>query len=657
MSLIPRLSISTRRKAWSMFCATGNIEQLDHLPAHVVSSWQRSRKCGVDPGLREIPYESVPEIYTNPRKQLVDATKLVLNCLAHEIEASSILILLTDQTGTIIHRGGNRAMLRLADTINVVPGAVAAEHIGGTNGCGSALVLRDVMPLDLYEHYCEGFFEWSDVGVPLIHPTTNELLGVIDLVRWKQPLTPELALLSKAAARNIQSALHECERRAHRALLEEFSRRTSRQLEPALAVDGNGLIVTANDACARWLHTKVEQLQGRAICDFRQFGADLSMALERLNQDTEASEIVLESSGNKALLNPVQLAGEFGGVFITLPQSTVSRQARPIRRWKSRYIFDDIVGEDPGFQAVLEQAKKAAATDLQILLCGETGSGKELVAHAIHSASPRASGPFVTVNCGAIPEELIASELFGYEKGSFTGASTTGKLGRFALANGGTIFLDEVTETSFAFQVALLRVLQDGEIIPLGAEHPVPVDVRVIAATNRDIDDLLEQQKFRSDLYYRLATVSLALPALRERPGDIEPLVNHFLQNDNRNMKPDKMVISALQQYRWPGNVRELAMVLESSAVMATNETIVLTDLPKRVTQAFFSPDLVKTKSVDCSDNLLEREYDPLCLAIETYHGNVKQIASALGLARSSLYRRVKKFGLEERLLRARQAR
>ena len=657
MSLISRPSVSARCRAWSTFCVTGSVEHLDHLPAHVVSSWQRSRECGVDPSLREIPSASVPETLVGSRKELVDATERTLKWLTHEIETSSILILLTDHNGTIIHRGGNRAMLRLADTINVVPGAAAAEHIGGTNGCGSALVLQDVMPLDLYEHYCEGFFEWSDVGVPLIHPTTNELLGVIDLVRWKQPLTPELALLSKATARNIQSALFERERQVHDALREEFSRRARNQREAVLAVDGNGLIVTANDACARWLNKDVDQLRSRAISDFRQLGADLSMALKRSSQDREAKEIVLESSGRNALINPVQFAGEPGGAFITLPQLAVSRRKMPSRRWNSRYLFDDIVGEDPGFLNVIEQAKKAAATELQILLYGETGSGKELVAHAIHNASPRASGPFVTVNCGAIPDELIASELFGYEKGSFTGASTTGKLGRFALANGGTIFLDEITETSFAFQVALLRVLQDAEIIPLGAEHPVPVDVRVIAATNRDIDELLAQQKFRSDLYYRLAGVSLGIPALRERTGDIEPLANHFLQKNNRNMKLDNMVISALHQYAWPGNIRELAMVLESSALMAASETIVLTDLPKRITQAFHHPDATKTNSVARSDNLIEREYDPLCLAIETYHGNVKQIAEALGLARSSLYRRVKKFGLEERLLRARQAR
>lgn len=657
MSSISIPSISARRRAWSTFCATGNIEQLEYLPPHVLSSWQRSRACGVDPGLREIPVEPVTEIYADSRKRLVDATEQVLRSFELEIDASSILILLTDHTGTIIHRNANSTMLRLADKINVVPGAIAAEHIGGTNGCGSALVLRDVMPLDLYEHYCEGFFEWSDVGVPLIHPTTNDLLGVIDFVRWKQPLTPELTLLSKATAHNIQAALYECEQRAHQALVENFCQRTGKRSEPALAVDEHGLIVTANDACAQWLNLDVAQLQGRAISDFRQFGTNLPNAIKGSSRDSGASEILLESSGHKALLNPVQLAGESTGVFITLPQFTVPRQKKATRLWKSRYIFDDIVSEDPTFQAILSQARKAAATNLQVLLCGETGSGKELVAHAIHNASLRASGPFVTVNCGAIPEELIASELFGYEKGSFTGAATTGKPGKFVLADGGTIFLDEITETSFAFQVALLRVLQDGEIIPLGAEQPVAVDVRVIAATNRDIDDLLDQQKFRSDLYYRLASVSLELPPLRDRTADIEPLIEHLSQKVNRHIELDKTAISALQKYPWPGNVRELTMVLESAALMTANEIIGLADLPKRVAQAFSSSDLVKTGTVGHSENLIEREYDPLCLAIEAYHGNVKQIANALGVARSSLYRRVKKFGLEERLRRARQTR
>ncbi len=661
MSQIATLSILARRKAWNTFCDTGDIDRLQHLPPHIAASWQRSRECGVDPGLREIPVEPAPTIYAGRTKQLDDAAGQVLSLLEQEIEAASILVILIDNKGTVIQRGGNLAMLRLADTINVVPGAIAAEHIGGTNGCGSALLLRDIMPVDLYEHYCEGFFEWSDVGAPLIHPMTHELLGVIDLVRWKQPLAPELTLLAKTTAHNIQSTLYEWDQRTHRTLAEKFTRYDTKHSGPALAVDSNGLIVTANDACARWLKMEPQQLRGRAISDIRQFGLELPETITQSGYGEKGTEIALEGHDKKALLEPIRLEGETAGVFITVPRSSVSRHKRggpaKIHRWDSRYTFNDIVGEDPSFRAVLELAQKAATTDLQILVCGETGTGKELVAHAIHDASPRAAGPFVTVNCGAIPEELIASELFGYEKGSFTGASTTGKPGKFALANGGTIFLDEITETSFAFQVALLRVLQDGEVIPLGAEHPVAVNVRVIAATNCNVDDLLEQRKFRSDLYYRLASISLELPALRDRVTDIELLVDHVLRKNDCHIKLDAEAASALRQYPWPGNVRELAMVLDNAALIATNEIIGLSDLPVRVAQAHASPNRVGSKNSDGSCSLREQEYNALCIAIESHHGNVQKIASALGLARSSLYRRVKKFGLEPRLQGARQRR
>jgi formate hydrogenlyase transcriptional activator len=239
-------------------------------------------------------------------------------------------------------------------------------------------------------------------------------------------------------------------------------------------------------------------------------------------------------------------------------------------------MFEEIVGTSPALQALLARVAKVAGTDSTVLIAGETGTGKELVARAVHRRSARASRAFVSVNCAAVPRELIASELFGHEKGAFTGA-THRRLGRFELAHGGTIFLDEVGELSMETQVALLHVLQEREFERVGGSTPVRVDVRIVTATNRDLQTAIEAGRFRSDLFYRLNVFPVAVPPLRERAEDIPLLVEYFIDRYARLAgktirRVDKRTLDHLRSYRWPGNVRELENVIERSVIMCDTD-------------------------------------------------------------------------------------
>lgn len=251
---------------------------------------------------------------------------------------------------------------------------------------------------------------------------------------------------------------------------------------------------------------------------------------------------------------------------------------------RARYCFEDIISQSKEMEKVKEMAKRVVASDMPVLILGESGSGKELFAHAIHNAGPRCNSPFVPINCAAFSPQLLSSELFGYEEGAFTGALKGGKLGLFEIANGGALFLDEIGDMEYELQSKLLRVLETGEFMRIGGTKPIKVDVRIISATNRDISRLIHEMKFREDLYYRLNAISLGIPPLRMRLQDISPLVEHFLDKLNKRLKKrytaSNPTIEILNRYHYPGNVRELFNILEFAASMSETDEILPKDLP-----------------------------------------------------------------------------
>jgi DNA-binding NtrC family response regulator len=306
------------------------------------------------------------------------------------------------------------------------------------------------------------------------------------------------------------------------------------------------------------------------------------------------------------------------------------------------------VGSNRTFLSVLRLAETVAPTDSTVLITGESGTGKEILARHIHTLSERDGGPFTSINCGALPENLLESELFGHVRGSFTGA-VRDKDGLLVAAKGGTFFMDEIAEMSPSLQVKLLRALQEREVVPVGATRSVPVDVRVIAATNRDLEQEIRRGTFRSDLYYRLNVIALHLPPLRERPEDIAPLAEHFLRQHAAQGRPLRFspeALKVLQSYDWPGNVRELENAIERAAILARGEVIGPDELPVRLVKPEAIPLVSERPLANPTLEVVERAY--IMWVLQAEGGNKARAAEVLGIDPSTLYRKLSRYGVGE---------
>jgi len=382
--------------------------------------------------------------------------------------------------------------------------------------------------------------------------------------------------------------------------------------------------------------------------------------LRSLRQTDEATPVVM-ISGHGTIRDAVDATRSGAFDFLEKPLGrervlVVTRNAlerSDLQRENQR--FRELVGDAPKmigrsalFRQAVEQATQVARSDVGVLLAGESGTGKELLAAHVHRESPFASGPFVKVNCAAIPTELVESELFGHEKGAFTGAASL-RRGRFELADGGTIFLDEVGDLHEASQAKLLRILQDGELQRVGGEQPIRVSVRVISATNRRLDELVASGAFREDLFYRLSVVPIRVPALRERTEDIAELATYFLnefcaRNTLRPRTLDPDVVPVLQQYAWPGNVRELRNTIERMAILTPGDRITVASIPLELRQ----PQAARaTSGLQGVRDTAERER--IRQALDQTDWNVAGAARLLGTERTSLHKRLRALGLKRK--------
>lgn len=318
-----------------------------------------------------------------------------------------------------------------------------------------------------------------------------------------------------------------------------------------------------------------------------------------------------------------------------------------------KYTLHEIKSNSNQMNALKEMAKRIAPSDISVLIRGESGTGKELFAHSIHQLSDRSHHPFIKVNCGAIPEHLFESELFGYQEGAFTGAMKGGKKGKFQLADTGTIFLDEIGDMPLPLQVKLLRVLQEKEIEPVGSLSPIPIDVRVIAATNRPLEKLVKEKKFREDLFYRINVIPFHIPPLRERVEDIQFLAKEITSkvsqiSGKRIEGIDDEVLHLFREYSWPGNVRELENIIKAAAYLTTDNMISLQSLPH-----FFKEDpKLQIGKKPLKSILEETEKAVLYIALLKYKGDKLKAAKALGISKSTMYERIQKYHLDQEILK-----
>jgi two-component system, NtrC family, nitrogen regulation response regulator NtrX len=386
-------------------------------------------------------------------------------------------------------------------------------------------------------------------------------------------------------------------------------------------------------------------------------GNGIELLRELRSQDNDAPVIMISGHGTIADAVAATHAGAFD--FLEKPLSrdklllslknALEQESLKQENTRLRELIGEgpsMIGSSPAFTRALEQATLVARSDARVLLSGESGTGKELIASHIHRTSPFAAGPFVKVNCAAIPTELLESELFGHEKGAFTGA-TSARRGKFELAQGGSIFLDEVGDLHEASQAKLLRVLQDGDFQRVGGERSLRVSVRVIAATNRDLSAMVERREFREDLFYRLSVVPIRVPALRERAGDIPDLAEYFLRDFclRNNFKPktiDPGVLQALVTYHWPGNVRELRNIVERMAILTPAGRITAELVPLEIRMP---SEAAGTSSLQQARASAER--DRILQALEQSDWNVSQAARLLGVERTNLHKKIRALNIQ----------
>ena len=437
-----------------------------------------------------------------------------------------------------------------------------------------------------------------------------------------------------------------------------------RVVEFTLTEDGHR-VMTASDGPAGLLRFQAEPVD-LVISDIRMPGLDGIELLTRLKaMQPDLPVVMLTAHGTvDSAVEAMKLGASdyltkpFSGeqlrtaVRKALDVAALTKENRHLRAVVAeRFSFASMIAGSRAMRAVTEVASRVAQTDATVLLEGESGTGKELLAKAIHFHGTRARQPFVTVNCAAIPEHLLESELFGHRRGSFTGA-VADRRGKFEAANGGTIFLDEVGELPLLLQAKLLRVLQEHEIDKVGDTAPTRVDVRVIASTNRHLEKMIADESFREDLYYRLAVVSIRLPPLRERTDDIPFLVDHFLDKHCERMKRarpgvEKSLYATFNRYSWPGNIRELENVIERALVLDRDGVVGPDDLPDRLRATEQRFGNVRIELPDEGISLEEVERELLLGALEKHAWNQTRAAVYLGITRSTLLYRMQKFGLE----------
>jgi PAS domain S-box-containing protein len=438
--------------------------------------------------------------------------------------------------------------------------------------------------------------------------------------------------------------------------------------EGLIITDASGAIVKTNRAYARFLGRRVEEMVGRHVTEIVENTrmhivaktglAEIAQVQKIMGHDMICSRIPITHRGEvvavvgKIMFQDIGDLFAMTGKFASLKKELEFYKSELTRRLGARYSFGDIVGASAELERVKALARKVARTDSTILLEGESGTGKELFAHAVHVESARSLGPFIKVNCAAIPESLFESELFGYKPGAFTGAQKHGKKGKFALAHEGTILLDEVGELPLTMQAKLLRVLQEKEVEVVGAVEPEPVDVRIIAATNRSLEQLVKRGAFRQDLYYRLNVVKLQVPALRDRPGDIplvaEELLVRLAKETGIPVEGiDADAAAVLRAHPWPGNVRELKNVLEQALHVKSGPIISRHDLPRSLVEAV-EGDRAAEELQTLRHLLRQTEEEIIRKALRLSRGDKQLAASRLGISKSSMYAKIQELRIRE---------
>jgi transcriptional regulator of acetoin/glycerol metabolism len=678
----------------------------DHAPAGVrpdiAASWARCASLTVDGALARAPRLPDPGALHEARARC-DWLALVPGVVRDRQDiflGGAYVLSVFDADGCMLHADGDPDALAGLAEINFAPGGMWSESVAGTNGPGTALATGAAVQVVGAEHWCQGWKPWHCAAAPVRDPLTGGTVGAVDLSGRVERALPHALAVVQALSVAVEERLAARVARERTRILTRWADLVSAYPEDSvLALGRGGRVVARNGAWIQVLERARARGEGVAL---EAAWADLVGSGGSGDRDFTHPAL----PGGRAAVVPVRVDARTPGLCLILPRRSsavgggAASQAAPgvdpvapareraghgtaprAASGGPRYTLDDLLGGSERMQDVRRVARGCARTDLPVLLVGASGTGKEVLAQGIHNAGPRRGAPFVPVNCGALPRDLVAAELFGYVEGAFSGARSGGSRGTFDTADRGTLFLDEVGDLPLDAQATLLRTLEEGAVRPVGAPRAHPVDVRVIAATNRNLTEAIARGEFRADLYHRLAVLTVTTPTLAERPEDIAGLAARFLDVENAGRSVPRHFTPAAQAalvcYAWPGNVRELLNLVKRLVALSETAEIGVEDLPAVLRDAAVpGPGGASLPGGGASGPGRARQTDPwggpvwpaagrpdalapdpgpgsvdaervaLARVIGT-HPTMVAAARALGVSRSTLYRRMKRLGLD----------
>src|SRR5450830_803489 len=634
-------------QARNEFLTNGNVQQ-GAIAEAIERSWRRCLASGVNthsPSSLEVVTAQELTLKREQNRQLLTLARLEMETLNEQIAHTRNIVILTDDEGVILHSLGGHHLLKEEQRIALSAGASWHEDHRGTNAIGTVLVEQSALTVQGAEHFMAQHHSLSCSAVP-IFGAHNQLMAILDVSNDFNMSQQHTLALVKMSAQMIENRLflasHQGEVVLHFHARPEFIGTLWEGV--AMFTDGGQLVAIKRSGqfqlSLNAQHANINDIHAKPQIDFSQLF------------DMPLASLIRQVGSAKELIVPLRLSNGarlYVKVELLHKKHQVS-PASPIVKRASADNLDLLNSGDATVERAIQQIKQVLSRDIPILIQGETGVGKELFARAIHEASAKHKGPWIAVNCAALPEGLIEAELFGYEEGAFTGARRKGSPGKIEQADGGTLFLDEIGDMPLSLQARLLRVLQERTVTPLGSAKSIPVNFSLISATNQKLREKVESGKFRSDLYYRVNGLSVMLPALRQR-SDLLALIQvilHVEQTGDIEITPEVMAI--FETHAWPGNIRQLHNVLRTALALADGSPISALHLTQDFVDEMNMPDQSGAEVI-CTAQAKIMALDDLAKsairkAMLSHSGNISAVARQLGISRNTLYRKLRLIGL-----------
>ncbi len=685
--------------------ASATLESFPSAPV-VALSW---RRCVARALPRDLTFplpitgDGIPS-ETDTAQRYLPLARPVMEDIYQFVEDSACVIAFADAEGRLLEVIGDPTLRAELEALGWAPGNCWSEECAGTSGLALALIESFPSQIVGSDHYLTLLAPYCTTAAP-VYDSTGGLIGALVAVTRSTECHPHTLGMMSAAASGLSAELRmNLWLGSANVLLAEMNAILQTLSEGIMLLQSDGTITHMNARAGHLLRLAQTRVTGRRLASVVEVPAPLEQALQQ-GRELHDEELIFRVGGERIacvctlhmIASPEDVApmialpgipeiespGRNGGLSVAphsmttgfvLTLRSIARVQRLVHRMSGAQAlmrFSSIVGESPALLEAVRLARIAADSATTVLLRGETGTGKEVFAQAIHNGSARAEGPFVAINCAAIPRELISSELFGYEGGAFTGADRHGRPGKFELANGGTLFLDEIGDMPHDLQTSLLRAIETRTIVRVGGQQVTPIDVRIIAATHKDLAEEVRAGNFRSDLFFRLNVFPIEVPALRERRGDIAVLLRHILQRQstrlNRVLGIDAEALAALDAYDWPGNVRELENVIERAVYVSERGVIGVADLPEAIRNApgshaqplYLQRQLGAIGASPVADGRGTSEPPPrltagseaaeaalILQALRNCGGNIAEAALQLGISRTTLWRKRRRYHL-----------